>query len=196
MWSIDFRPLAAVALGLLVLASAPGVVSAQESATTSRLSGLKMSGDEPIQIESDKLEVRESESIAIFSGNVSVTQGSTLLKSGKMTVYYAKEGGSAATGSANIDRLEVDGKVYVKSENQVATGDRGTFDMKTEVLVLSGKEVVLSEGPNVLVGCKLTVQMKTGEAQVDGCKEGSSGTGRVMMSITPGSQNQSGSQNQ
>ena len=196
MWSIDFRPLAAVALGLLVLASAPGVVSAQESATTSRLSGLKMSGDEPIQIESDKLEVRESESIAIFSGNVSVTQGPTLLKSGKMTVYYAKEGGSAATGSANIDRLEVDGKVYVKSENQVATGDRGTFDMKTEILVLSGKEVVLSEGPNVLVGCKLTVQMKTGEAQVDGCKEGSSGTGRVMMSITPGSQNQSGSQNQ
>jgi lipopolysaccharide export system protein LptA len=196
MWSIDFRPLAAVALGLLVLASAPGVASAQESATTSRLSGLKMSGDEPIQIESDKLEVRESESIAIFSGNVSVTQGPTLLKSGKMTVYYAKEGGSAATGSANIDRLEVDGKVYVKSENQVATGDRGTFDMKTEVLVLSGKEVVLSEGPNVLVGCKLTVQMKTGEAQVDGCKEGSSGTGRVMMSITPGSQNQSGSQNQ
>ena len=196
MWSIDFRPLAAVALGLLVLASAPGVVSAQESATTSRLSGLKMSGDEPIQIESDKLEVRESENIAIFSGNVSVTQGPTLLKSGKMTVYYAKDGGSAATGSANIDRLEVDGKVYVKSENQVATGDRGTFDMKTEVLVLSGKEVVLSEGPNVLVGCKLTVQMKTGEAQVDGCKEGSSGTGRVMMSITPGSQNQSGSQNQ
>jgi lipopolysaccharide export system protein LptA len=196
MWSIDFRPLTAVALGLLVLASAPGVLSAQESATTSRLSGLKMSGDEPIQIESDKLEVRESENIAIFSGNVSVTQGPTLLKSGKMTVYYAKDGGSAATGSANIDRLEVDGKVYVKSENQVATGDRGTFDMKTEVLVLSGKEVVLSEGPNVLVGCKLTVQMKTGEAQVDGCKEGSSGTGRVMMSITPGSQNQSGSQNQ
>jgi lipopolysaccharide export system protein LptA len=193
MWSIEFRPLAA-ALGLLVLVSPPGMLSAQESATTSRLSGLKMSGDQPIQIESDKLEVRESENIAIFSGNVSVTQGPTLLKSGKMTVYYAKDGGSAATGSANIDRLEVDGKVYVKSDNQVATGDRGTFDMKTEILVLSGKEVVLSEGPNVLVGCKLTVQMKTGEAQVDGCKEGGSGTGRVMMSITPGSQ-QPGSQN-
>jgi lipopolysaccharide export system protein LptA len=192
MWSIDIRLPAAAALGLLVLASAPASLSAQES-TATRL-GLKMSGDEPIQIESDKLEVRESENIAIFSGNVSVTQGPTLLKSGKMTVYYAKDSGSAATGSANIDRLEVDGKVYVKSDKQVATGDRGTFDMKTEVLVLSGKEVVLSEGPNVLVGCKLTVQMKTGEAQVDGCKEGGSGTGRVMMSITPGSQ-QPGSQN-
>jgi lipopolysaccharide export system protein LptA len=190
MWSIDFR-LPTAALGLLALASAPGSLWAQES-TATRL-GLEMSGDEPIQIESDKLEVRESENIAIFSGNVSVTQGPTLLKSGKMTVYYAKDGGSAATGSANIDRLEVEDKVYVKSDKQVATGDRGTFDMKTEVLVLSGKEVVLSEGPNVLVGCKLTVQMKTGEAQVDGCKTGESGKGRVMMSITPGSQ-QPGSQ--
>ena len=39
------------------------------------LSGLKLSGDKPIQIESDKLEVREAENIAIFTGNVSVVQG-------------------------------------------------------------------------------------------------------------------------
>ena len=59
-----------------------------------------MSGDEPIQIESDKLEVREKENMAIFSGNVSVVQGPTLLKAGKLTVYYAKDGGgSAATGT-------------------------------------------------------------------------------------------------
>ena len=35
--------------------------------------------------------------MAIFSGNVTVVQGPTLLKAGKMTVYYAKDaGGSAA----------------------------------------------------------------------------------------------------
>ena len=65
----------------------------------------------------------------------------------------------------------------MKSDDQVATGDNGTFDMKTEMLVLSGKEVVLSEGTNVLVGCKLTVEMKTGQANVEGCG------GRVMMSM-------------
>lgn len=174
----------AAAACLLAALAAPAL--AQDG--TSRLSGLKLSGDQPIQIESDKLEVRESESIAIFTGNVSVTQGPTMMKSGRMTVYYAKDGGgSAATGSANIDRLEVDDKVYVKSNDQVATGDKGTFDMKSEVLVLSGNEVVLSEGSNVLVGCKLTVQMRTGEAQVDGCKKSGSTSGRVIMSITPGS---------
>lgn len=176
-------------LPLLLLLGTTGAAIAQTPpAAQGQLSGLKLSGDQPIQIESDKLEVKEQDNVAIFTGNVNVKQGNSLLKSGRMTVYYANEGGSAATGSANIDRLVVDDKVYLQSENQIATGDRGTFDMKTEVLELTGKEVVLSEGSNVLVGCKLTVQMKTGHAVVTGCGAGGgSGGGRVMMSITPSS---------
>jgi len=177
------------------------------------MSGLKLSGDKPIQIESDKLEVHQNENLAIFTGNVTVVQGPSLLKAGRMKVYYVKSdaadgkdkgkkpaagadkastaeagkapaaGVSPMSGGANIDHLEVDGKVYIKSDDQVATGDEGTFDMKSQVLVLSGKKVVLSQGDNVLVGCKLTVQMQTGLAQVDACG------GRVMMSLTPQSQN-------
>ncbi|MBZ9761851.1 LPS ABC transporter substrate-binding protein LptA [Mesorhizobium sp. CA8] len=173
------------ASALLLLATAH---SFAQSSATSQIPGLKLSGDQPIQIESDKLEVRQAESMAVFSGNVTVNQGPTLLKAGKMTVYYVKDanagksaaaGASAMTGAANIDHLEVENKVYVKSNDQVATGDSGTFDMKTQVLVLKGKEVVLSQGDNVLKGCKLTVQMKSGLANVDGCG------GRVMMSFTP-----------
>jgi len=178
----------ACALGLL---AAPAL--AQDS--NSRMTGLKLSGDKPIQIESDKLEVRDADSIAIFTGNVSVVQGDTLMKSGVMTVHYAKSdaGGSGGTsssiapGASNIEKIDVDGKVYVKSQQQVATGDKGTFDMKTEVMVLTGKEVVLTEGENVIVGCKLTVQMQTGAAQLDGCGDGG---GRVKMLLKPKSQGQ------
>lgn len=161
-----------------------------QAQTQSSISGLRIGGDAPIQIESDKLEVLDKDNIAIFTGNVSVVQGATQMKSGRMKVHYAKDGGSAATGTSSIEKIEVDEKVYIQSDKQVATGDRGTFDMKTEVMVLTGKEVVLSEGPNVLVGCKLTVQMKSGQAQVDGCTKGTTGSGRVMMSITPGSAQQ------
>jgi lipopolysaccharide export system protein LptA len=170
---------------LMLLAAVPALA---QSGANSTMSGLKLSNDQPIQIESDKLEVQQEQNLAIFSGNVNVVQGTTLMKAGKMTVYYVKDSGSATTGSANIDHLEVDGKVYIKTETQVATGDRGSFDMKTQIFTLSGKKVVLSEGSNVLVGCKLTVQMKTGLAQVDGCGGGSGSSGRVMMSITPDSQ--------
>ncbi len=153
-----------------------------------RMTGLRLSGDQPIQIESDRLEVRDSENVAIFSGNVSVVQGPTLLRSGRMTVHYAGEGGPTAGGTTDIELLEVEGGVYVESENQVATGDQGSFDMRTEVLVLTGREVVLTEGDNVIVGCKLTVQMGTGLAELDGCREGG-GSGRVRMLLNPGSQN-------
>jgi lipopolysaccharide export system protein LptA len=159
---------------------------------SSRMTGLKLSGDKPIQIESDKLEVRDADSIAVFTGNVSVVQGDTLMKSGVMTVHYAKQEGATGTaatapGASNIERIEVDGKVYVKSKEQVATGDKGTFDMKTEIMTMTGKEVVLTEGQNVIVGCKLTVQMQTGAAQLDGCGDGG---GRVKMLLQPKSQGQ------
>lgn len=182
-----------ISAAIFAAIAAPATSMAQSD---SAMSGLKLSGNLPIQIESDKLEVKQNENIAIFTGNVSVVQGKTAMKAGKMTVHYAKDGGSAATGSSNIELIEIDDKVFVKSDTQTATGDSGVFDMKSEVLTLSGKEVVLSEGPNVLVGCKLTVQMSTGLANVDGCKDGQKpGSGRVMMSLTPGSQNKPGSQN-
>jgi lipopolysaccharide export system protein LptA len=146
--------------------------------TAEKITGLKLSGKGPVQIESDKLEVREKENIAVFTGNVAVVQDKTLLKAGKLIVYYANDGGSATTGSATIERLEATEKVYMKSENQVATGDVGTFDMKSEVLVLSGKQVVLTEGENIATGCKLTVQMNSGQAKLDGC-------GRVSMVVSP-----------
>lgn len=177
------RFLASLAVLFAVAGFDVAATAAQDG--SSRLTGIKLSGDEPIQIESDELEVRDNERKAIFSGNVSVVQGKTLLKSGRMIVYYAKDGGSVSSGSSDIERLEVDGKVYVKSEAQVATGDKGTFNMKTEVLVLSGEKVVLTEGDNIIVGCKLTVQMKSGKAKFDGCDGQTSSTGRIIMQITP-----------
>lgn len=171
---------------MAMLAAAPAALAQQEGG---RMTGLRLEGDKPIQIESDHLEVREGDSVAIFTGNVAVVQGAMLLRSGKMTVHYNKEGsGSVATGSSDIERIEVENKVYVKSDAQVATADRGSFDMKSEVLVLSGKEVVLSEGDNIIVGCRLTVQMATGLANLEGCGGDSGGSGRVRMLLKPGSQ--------
>jgi lipopolysaccharide export system protein LptA len=168
---------------------------AQEAATAT--TGIKLSGDQPIQIDSDKVDVRDNEGTATFTGNVTVVQGATLLKAGSMIVYYIKpkkDAGGTTTdapkptgitgaSSQDIDHIEVNDKVYVKSQDQVATGDHGTFDMKTEVLVLTGSKVVLSQGDNVAVGCKLTAQLKTGQAQLESCKSGQ--TGRVSIIVAP-----------
>lgn len=56
-------------LGASLIASA-----ALAQATSSRMQGLQLSNDQPIQIESDKLEIKDPESKAIFTGNVKVVQ--------------------------------------------------------------------------------------------------------------------------
>lgn len=161
-------------------------VAAQAQSTTSSMSGMKLSKDEPIQIRSDQLEIKDQEKKAYFTGNVQVVQGTTTMKSGKMTVLYTGEGASVSSGSTNIDKIFMDDKVLLTSGDQQATADNGTFDMPTQTFVLTGKQVVLSQGQNVFKGCKLTVHMQTGEAKLDACG------GRVEIMLDPKSQQKPG----
>ncbi|MCJ8054309.1 hypothetical protein GB928_009080 [Shinella curvata] len=164
----------ALAAGL-ALASVPA--GAQQ--TTSRMKGMQLSNDQPIQIQSDKLEIQDQQNKAEFSGNVKVVQGTTTLQAGNMVVYYKSGGGSVASGDADIEKIDVSGKVYLKSGTQEATADTGTFNLVNETLLLKGDKVVLSEGKNVFVGCQLAVTMRTGEAKLDACG------GRVMIQLDP-----------
>jgi lipopolysaccharide export system protein LptA len=177
-----------VLTGVSVLGAAPAFAQqggTPQGAASDTFSGMKLSGDKPIQIESDKLEVHDKDNTAVFTGNVNVVQGTTLLKAGRMVVHYIKgSSGTVTGGSGNIKSIEVDGKVYVKSDDQIATGDHGTFDMQSQVLVLEGDEVVLTQGDNVVMGCKLTANLKTGLSKLDGCQSAKD-NGRVKVLLTP-----------
>lgn len=170
-----------LAAGFLMLA-----VSASGAFAQAQQQPLLGESDEPIEIESDRLEVREQENIAIFTGNVSLVQGNLLLRTVRMTVHYtstSEDGGSLSSAATEVERIEAEGKVYLKSGEQVATGDKGSFDMRSDLMVLTGEEVVLTEGDNVVRGCKLTMRMSSGESEVDGC--GDQGGRRVQMLLQP-----------
>ncbi len=138
-------------------------------------SAMTMTSDKPVQVDGDRLEVLEDQGKAIFEGNVRVVQGETILRTGKLEIYYVRNAdGSVATGGAQIDRLEASNGVNIQSGTQVATGETGTFDMASEILTLSGKRVTLSEDGNVATGCKLTVNMRNSRAKLEGCGTGAS----------------------
>jgi lipopolysaccharide export system protein LptA len=172
----SIRLAAATAATLLSFGAA-----AYAQSTTSQMEGLKLSGDEPIQIQSDQLEIMDQEKKAFFTGNVNVVQGTTTLRAGKMTVLYTGQGGSVTAGNADIDKIFLEDTVFLSSGTQQATAETGEFDMSSQTFMLSGKQVVLSEGPNVFKGCKLTVQMATGQAKLDSCG------GRVEIMLDPNS---------
>lgn len=183
---------AGLILGLLAMSPA----QAQQGAP---LDGIKLSDSkDPVGIDADKLEMRDKDGVAVFTGNVSVKQGDILLRAGRMQVFYSKAngaddksksgiGGLSGSGlsAGGIEKLKVDGKVYLKSGTQVATGDEGVYDSKTQTMVLTGKKVVLSDGDNIASGCKLTANTQTGKAFLESCKGQS---GRVSIILSPKSE--------
>lgn len=151
-------------------------------ATTSKMDGMKLSSDKPIQIESDNLEVHQQTNTANFNGNVKVVQGTTTMRSKDMVVKYKGQGAAVTSGDAKIDTIDVLGNVILNTDTQQATADKGHFDMNTQIFTLTGDKVVLTEGGNVFVGCKLTVHMTSGEAKLDSCGK------RVQIQLDPKSQ--------
>lgn len=141
--------------------------------------------DEPVEIEADRLEVIDQQGVAIFEGNVSVVQGSTLLKTRRLKVFY-EGGATAAEGPAgNVRRIEASGKVAVRSNDQFASADNAVVDMQRQEATLSGN-VSISQGANIVTGCVLTIDLATNAATLEPCKSASE-RGRVKMMITPSS---------
>ena len=145
-------------------------------------SGLKTDPDAPIEIEADQLDIFDQKQIAIFKGNVNAKQGETHLNTATLTIHYS--GGGTGTAQS-ITRLEAAGGVRVTQKDQTATGNNAFVNMETEVITLSGN-VVLTQGENVLRGSKLTINMRSGAAQlVSSGKSGGQGGGRVQGLFIP-----------
>ncbi|MCM2291576.1 hypothetical protein NAC44_04445 [Allorhizobium sp. BGMRC 0089] len=159
-----------------------GLSVAYAQTTTSNMTGLKLSGDQPVNIESDQLEVHQQDNTANFTGNVSVVQGTTHMTANDMLVHYKGKGEAVSNGQAKIDTIDVSGNVVITTDTQKATADKGHFDMNSQIATLEGDRVVLTEGNNIFVGCKLIVHMQTGVAKLDSCGR------RVQIQLDPKSQ--------
>ena len=137
--------------------------------------------DKPIQIEADRLEIVDDENTALLTGNVSVVQGTTILKARKIKVFYLR-GEESKQSKSGIKRIEASGKVAVRSEENQATADRATVNMVTEIVTMSGN-VIMSQGNNIAKGCEVVVNLKTNVSEIKQCG------GRVKLLLDPKSRN-------
>jgi lipopolysaccharide export system protein LptA len=166
---------ATVIAGATVLAR---VSALAQQGPPNALQGFSTNRDKPVKIQAASLEVRDKDKVATFSGDVHVVQGDTDMRCKSLTVYYddnsnkdSKETVKAAqpgpAGGGQIRRMEARGNVVVTQKDQIATGDRGDFDMRTNTVVLSGK-VVVTKGQDVLRGERLVVNLTDGVSRMEG----------------------------
>ena len=156
------------ALVLLLLVMAPALQA------QSVLKGHDTSQE--IDISADRLEVRQRENIALFSGAVKVTQGKMTLMADGLTVYYDTDGGA----DPSIQRLDAKGNVRLASDSETVTSAWGLYDVERR-LVTFGGNVLLVRGDSRLTGDRLELNLISGLTKVDGSQASTSGDsdGRV-----------------
>ncbi len=69
-------------------APAPAAQPPAGGATSTPLGALGANSREPIKIDADRLDVRDKENTAIFSGNVVAVQGKTTIRCTRMIILY------------------------------------------------------------------------------------------------------------
>jgi lipopolysaccharide export system protein LptA len=166
--------------------------SAQTS-TPNALQGFSQNRNEPVKIDAATLEVRDKQKVATFGGNVKLVQGDTTLTCKTLVVFYDQdaEAGTMKTatpvapggGKQSIRRLEAKGDVIVVQKDQKATGDNGVFDMKSNTVTLIGS-VTISQGPQVIQGDRLVVNLTTGVSRVE-CDNSPNRQCRVRALLNP-----------
>ena len=150
----------------LTLAGLIGLSAASLTVAQGATSALKgHNADAPIDVSADRIEAQDRADRAIFSGNVKVRQAELTLDTQRLTVAYTSGGG------VQIRRLDASGGVLVKSPTETARGNFGVYDLDRKLITLIGA-VQLVRGGSQINGQRMTIDLNSGRAVVDGGQAG------------------------
>lgn len=155
-----------------LLAAAVPAASQQRGLGSSALKGHNV--DAPIDIDAARIEVRDRDNQALFSGQVRVRQAELGLDAQQLRVFYDHGAGEAL----QIRRLDAEGGVRLSSPSEQATAAYGVYDVDQRQLTMIGN-VVLTRGDSILRGQRLAIDLESGRSTLDGATGGSSGASRV-----------------
>jgi lipopolysaccharide export system protein LptA len=151
-----------------------------------------MTTSAPIQIEADRMESSQEESVVVFSGHVRANQSDLTINADVMTVRYTGTGvqPNSATDipaeglSRQIDKITAKGNVEIVQGDWVATGDTMDFNSDKRIVILSGNAKAW-QNQNMVSGEKIFLYLDEGKSVVErSTVEGE----RVKAFIYPGSQ--------
>ncbi len=117
----------------------------------------------PIDVAADRMEVRDTQNQAIFSGNVAIRQGGMTLDADSVTIFYKRGTGT----NPEISRIDAQGSVKLVTASETASGRYGIYDVVAKTITLVGN-VELTQGGSVLRGQRLAIDLASGRSTLDG----------------------------
>jgi len=149
-----------LALALACALAGAGIAAAQS--TSVPFGALTHDTTAPVEVTAESLTVDQADGTAVFSGNVVISQGAMRITAAEVRVTYA-EGNS----DGRVERLEATGGVVLLSSAEKAEAREAVYTIDSGVIVLTGT-VMLSQGRNSISAGKMTLNLKSGTAVLDG----------------------------
>ena len=132
----------------------------------------------PINFGADHIELQDKANRALLSGNVVVKQAEMTLNAARMTVAYT---GQVVDGSPQVSRLDAAGGVTVTRPDQTARSNFAVYDLNKRVVTMLGAVTLIQQG-NTVNGGRLTINLDTGRAVIDGSSVGGGKGGATTSS--------------
>lgn len=114
----------------------------------------------PVEITADNLSLDQVTNTAVFVGNVVVGQNDLRISAPRVQVNYDDATGEMSTLSAS-------GGVTLVTATEAAESTTAEYNLVTRMLDMAG-DVLLTQGPSVISGDTMTVDLSTGAAQMSG----------------------------
>lgn len=141
---------------------------------------LKMTHDDMIVTARDQFIYDAAAGTVTAIGNAVVTQQDKKLTTDKLIAYIEQ----SETGESRINRIEAPVRVTITTPAETAVGNRGTYNVNSDIAVLTG-DVKITQEKNELTGEKAEVNMKTGVSKMFAAPQGNGSTGRVRATFYP-----------
>ena len=114
----------------------------------------------PIEILADSMEWNKQLGQAIATGNAKAIQGETTIRANKIIAVLSKD------NNQQIKELQASGKVVFLKDKQLATGDKATYYLNQEKIIITGN-VELKKDGNIIKGEKLIIDFLTGLSRMN-----------------------------
>jgi len=136
----------------------------------------------PISFDAAHGELQDKANRAILTGGVVMKQAEMTLNAERVTVAYT---GQVVGGSPQISRLDATGGVVVTRPDQTARSQFAVYDLNKRIITMLGGVTPIQAG-NTVNGARLTINLDTGRAVIDGSGVASSRPGTTGISNSGG----------
>ena len=115
-------------------------------------------------IADEQLEYWERKQMAVARGHAQAFSEGKNLKADVIVAYFKRN----KAGKSSISRVEAFDNVEVETDSEKATSNRGIYNVKSGIALLTGSVSIVREG-NRLNGCKAEVNLNTNISKMFSC---------------------------